>query len=133
MSAQMIHSLSELKAKYKVEDIISSLEKNLENHKKDYKEALLGFRKKVLSTLEDQFDHYNKKAQEFTEFKTLSIHSPVNCEKGYEDLLVLFKHMTDDVIELDVETANHIFNDDWAWAQSAKLSNSMYLSAVESI
>ena len=52
MSAQMINSLSELKAYYRVNDIIASLEKNLETHKKEYAEAVTNWRKTVLATLE---------------------------------------------------------------------------------
>mgnify|MGYP003336848216 FL=1 len=130
MSAQMINSLSELKAYYRVNDIIASLEKNLETHKKEYAEAVTNWRKTVLATLENTFDEYYRKGK-FDTFDTspfTKLTKPVNCEDGYIKAINIFKLMTDEKIELDVNTANNIFNDDWSWAQAAKYSNSSYLS-----
>ena len=81
----MINSLSELKAYYRVNDIIASLEKNLETHKKEYAEAVTNWRKTVLATLENTFDEYTRKGK-FDTFDTspfTKLTKPVNCEDGY--------------------------------------------------
>lgn len=131
MSAQMINSLASIKADFKVSNLVAALEKNLEAHKVDYAKALKIWKQDVLNTLEKLFNEYNEKHGDFTTIeisRNLGLTIPVNCESGYTQLINILKNITTDTINIELEEANNILNDDWSWAQSAKLSNSYYSS-----
>lgn len=132
MAAQMIQSLSELKAHYKINEIISALEKNLEAHKIDYAKALKVWRTDALKAMEALLDKHMKDSN-FTEIAygpITTLRPPVDCADGYTKTINLFKQMQSDTIELDFSTANSIFNDDWSWANAAKLVNYSYSSRM---
>ena len=46
---------------------------------------------------------------------TIHLNSPINCEKEYKKLISIFNRMSDEEIELNLDEANRIFNNDWAW------------------
>ncbi len=132
MAAQMIQSLSELKAHYKINEIISALEKNLEAHKIDYAKALKVWRHDALAAMEALLDKHMRDSN-FTEIAYGSITTlrpPVDCADGYKKAITLFKQMQGETIELDFSTANSVFNDDWSWATAAKLVNNSYSSRM---
>lgn len=131
MSAQMIQSLSEIKADFKVNNLISALEENLKIHKVDYAKALKVWQNDVLTKLEELFQEYDEMSGNFTTCNIpagLGFRVPVNCESGYIQLINVFKNITTEIINLEISEANNILNDDWSWAQAAKLSNSFYSS-----
>lgn len=126
----MISSMASIKADFKVNNLIASLEKYLEAHKTDYAKAIVVWRKDVLGKLENLFQEYTDKKQ-FNEIdiaRNLGLNAPVNCESGYTQLINVFKNIQTDTINIEIEEANKILNDDWSWATSAKISNSIYSS-----
>lgn len=132
MAGQMIQSLSDLKAHYKINEIISALEKNLEAHKVDYAKALKVWREDAVSTLRELYKKYND-SSDFTEIAygpITTLRPPVDCADGYNKAITLFKQMQGETIELDFSTANSIFNDDWSWATAAKAVNMSYSSRL---
>lgn len=131
MSANMMHSVSDIKGWFKVSDLVAALEKNLEAHKVDYAKALEVYRKDVGEAVQKLYDEWTSKKESSTKFDVkhnLGLNAPINCVDGYTNLINMFKIMAREEIELELSEASHFLNDDWDWAVSAKASNSYYLN-----
>lgn len=121
------HNLN-IKANYKVEDIITALLKNKEEHIKDYKKAIQVYMSDLLNAFEVPLAKLEKGLVPDLIPHNFGLNQPRNEEKSYDNMIKLFQSMTDNVVELDMDDANGIFNDEWDWAVSSKILNSTYSS-----
>ena len=53
---------------------------------------------------------------------------PVDASKTYDTYISLLSNSTSDNVELSIQDANAIINDEWDWAIAAKTTNAFYSS-----
>jgi hypothetical protein len=131
------HTLN-LKTTYAVTTLIAALQKNKAAHIEEYNKACAAYDKKkseklvklneaVLSESANFTSDMNKVKVAYNSLTTLI--KPVDASKMYDEYISILSFSTATDIELSTQDANAIINDSWEWAQTAKLSNSTYLSA----
>jgi len=130
MALGMISNMASIKANYFKSQLIESLVKFREQHRKEYSDAVEVYQKDVVDALKKLIARTegDPNFKEFSVSANLGLTTPVNCEKEYDQLITVFKAMNTDVIELNLEEANRILNNDWAWIVSASASNTFYSS-----
>jgi len=125
-----------IKTTFAVKDVIGFLEKHLEQHKKEYAEAVEVYEKTVAEKLQvlsavayDMSEtkySYTKLSEPWSAIVSLKV--PVNQTEMYEQYISIFKQSTSTDVELSMEDANCLINDAWDWAMTAKTTNSFYSS-----
>ena len=120
------------KSKYSKQAIIEALEKFRKLHIDGFDEARKVYMEKRLELLTEAVDFartYTEDGLKKSQEKINSIYQlvePQDMRKEYDNLINLIIKAQDDELELDSHQANFIFNDEWDWAISAKVSNSFY-------
>lgn len=123
----MINSLSNIKGKYKRVELLEKLRLHRDLHVIDYATALEVYRKEVLKQVTAMLASAEK--QDFNQFnERVTLSAPINVEEGYSKLIMVFEHMTNDLIELEFDEATKLLTDTWDWAVSAKMTNMLYNS-----
>ena len=131
--AQMINVFHDVKAKYQTDVFVKALMHYKEEHVKEYKLALDAYRLAIRKKIKELNKQFKNKFTNIQDFKLdWNLHPPVNVESAYDKLIVNFKNMNSDAVEMDMTQANCILNNDWDWAHSAKISNSFYAGSVGS-
>jgi hypothetical protein len=124
----MLNRTVNFKAKYSKDAILKSLASNLEAHRAEYVSALEVYTAKKTKLIREFVKAF--KADPKTEAHAVNnLRPPVNAASNYERVIKLFTAAEDQTIELDSEEADAVFNDQWDFAVSAKLSNSIYSSS----
>lgn len=127
----MIVSIASISSKYNIQDIIQALEDHKTKHIEDYKKAVAVYQKDILENLKALTKKIRKEIPDGTKTfveRNFSLTPPKNCEDGYQRVIDIFKKSQEQNIELSMQDADKIFNDEWDWALSAKISNSFYSS-----
>ena len=120
-----------IKTTYSVDTLVFWLKKNKETHIKEYTEAKTEYLKKKADLLSGLQDAVHTKGPEgITQafYKWSSLTEPVDATEMYDQYIQLISASDANNIELSAADASAIVNDSWDWAQSAKLTNSTYLS-----
>src|SRR3972149_463720 len=105
-------------------ELISVLKKNKDQHVKDYKKALRGYRVQAAEALSKELT----KIKEGHEFNTyFSLNKPVSYEKEYATVIGMLEMDLLTEVELDMSEFVKYVNDDWSWKSSFSLSNSGYM------
>jgi hypothetical protein len=127
------HTLN-LKTTYAVTTLIAAKAAHIEEYNKacaayDKKksEKLVKLNEAVLSESANFTSDMAKVRAAYNSLTTLI--KPVDASKMYDEYISILSHSTAIDIELSTQDANAIINDSWEWAQTAKLSNSTYLSS----
>ena len=105
------------------DELLSVLEKNLEQHIIDYNESMKGFREECLAALE-------KRIKLIEEEKTLdmkfNMSKPQSNEDDYKRVISMLKMSVDEVIELSSYEYDQYVLDNWQWKDSFLRSNQLY-------
>jgi hypothetical protein len=132
----------DVKTKFKTVDIISQLHEHRKNHIKEYENAMEVYREKVLGftqlligaatnfsieVKEGKDIDYNEVSKKWFNLTQLKV--PVDSREMYDQLITLFASSDEETIEMSLQDANSIINDEWDWAISAKTINSTYSSS----
>jgi hypothetical protein len=126
--AQMINVFHDVKARYQTDVLIRALTHYKEEHVKEYKLALDAYRLAIRKKIKELNKQFKNKFTNIQDFKLeWNLYAPVNVESAYDKLIVNFKNMNSDAVDLDMTQANCILNNDWDWAHAAKTSNSFYM------
>lgn len=123
----MTNSLN-IKAKYKVSDLIEALLKNKEEHVSDYEKAIEVYKKDLLDLIEKPIAQLERGELPDEIEHNFGLVKPLNEAKNYDNMLYIFNSMTDGEVELSMSDANSILNDEWSWAINAKHLNNTYSS-----
>ena len=127
----MIRQMASITSKYKLLFLISCLEKSLTEHKEEYLDAIVGYKQRCIEEINKYYSEVYEVNRDFSEgFNVpsgLGLVVPDDCTKSYTKLISIFKAMQTEEIELTLDDANHIINNDWDFIQSASVSNSAYL------
>lgn len=119
-----INSIS-MTAKYKIADIIAALRDNRDAHTTDYEKALTVYKQDLADALKEA-----TKKLEVGQLPLIhanfNLVTPKDETAMYNNTIRIFSMVQADDVELEIDDANKIFNDEWDWAVSAKLLNSSY-------
>ncbi len=118
----------------------ATLSANLEIHKKEFEEAIAGFREKRMelyrelrdvtdASIEGTSSASRKKVSDA--FYTLNqLERPVNNSNSYEQAIVVMEWETRDEIELSIHEFEAYVRDNWNWTASFKNAHANYSSPV---
>ena len=125
----------DIKTKYKTKFLIERLKEHRDNHINDYRKAMDVYHKDLKDALHSlhvlalkSVDTLDLDVVKTAHSKVQSIVKPVNAVKAYDQYIDLLFYSAEQVVELDMDDANSIINDEWDWAVSAKITNSFYSS-----
>jgi hypothetical protein len=120
--------------KYQLSAIIAALEENKKKHVEEFPLAKKGYFDK-LTELQVQLNLARNDNKLSETRKILSemnaLQPPVYYAGNYDKKIFVFKQSSEDLIELDYEDANAIFNDEWDF-NSSKFLNSTYATSASS-
>ncbi len=123
----------DIKTKYKTSFLIDKLKEHRDNHIKDYAKAKEVYQEDLKSALKELYQKSLESMETFdlnsikdSYAKVHNIVKPVDARKSYEQYISLLFNSADEIIELDISDANSIINDEWDWAITAKMTNSLY-------
>lgn len=128
----------EIKTKFASSYLVDVLRENLKKHQAEYAEARKAYEQKVSDLLLDitnkavelrnkkTFDDRKDLNKVFSELNQLQ--KPIDATKMYEEYIKLFMMSTEPEIEMGLDDANAVINDQWTWAVSAKAANLFYTS-----
>lgn len=122
-------------------ELLAILEKNLQTHKAEYAEALVGYReklrevtkinKRIRRELDDLIENegdtfptqFNAKRNELKGFPT----APVEYSEQYTMAIRMIELDVRQDIELDSATFNQLVLDQWGWKSQFTATNSAYI------
>ena len=108
-------------------ELIEKLRINLEIHKKDFEEAMQGYRIKLHS---DLYDAYIASAEHVTPEALQKIrvdfNYPVSHENDYNEIIAMMKMSVDENINLDMHSFKSYVLNEWSWSQAFNGLTSMY-------
>ena len=115
--------------------LVERLQENLENHKKNFKEAWAGYldaRSVAISRIGEvatNADSNNRKDRKklnevYTLFQNLDV--PQDHSKDYEQALGLMEWEVSDKLELSIQDFEYFINDNWNWTGKFRRTMSSY-------
>jgi hypothetical protein len=109
-------------------ELLTILEKNREQHKKDAEDALNGYyieaKEKFLNALEA--------IRERKDIPHINLFKPVSHVEQYDRAIGMLKMHVNDTVTLSMEEYASYVDDEWDWKHQWQLSNTAYLSKVRS-
>jgi len=109
--------------------LIEKLKENLEAHKKDYAEAVVGYRLKLIADLTGKLVQVkNLSDKEALEAKPVSFNPPQSYESQYVDAIEMLEWSVQENIELDHATFKAYVQNQWQWSGGFDSVTTMYKS-----
>ncbi len=108
--------------------LLEALRTNREVHRKEYAEALVAFKKRLLEDLEKALLKVDEAEPAALKDFELEVDFPMNHDEEFGDIIDMLEHSTDTVINIDSESFKAYFNNEWTWTRSFKSSVSNYAS-----
>jgi len=102
--------------------LIEQIKLNRDNHVIEYKEAVSAYKAEALKQLNGQIIEAEKGNLDVR----ISLTSPINAEKNYNDIIQMFEWDVLGEVELEQNEFREYVQDETSFAVSAKLSNSLY-------
>lgn len=108
-------------------ELLAALKKNLEIHRKDYEEALVECKDRLVKDLAAALE----KAQGVKDPRKLRNWSfrfqfPQSHVRDYEDVIEMLEMSVDEIINLDQESFKAYIKNEWSWSAGFALTKSMY-------
>lgn len=119
----LINDLAESKITVKKTELLDTLRTNLENHKKDYDEALLGFKDAAKIKLEEHLDLLKTSGKVIL---SLGLTVPVEYSKEYNRVIKMLEMSTAEEITISESQFTQYVMDDWAWKSTFTANSQMY-------
>jgi len=108
-------------------DLLNTLRKNREQHLIDYNDAVVEYRKALVSKLEEMLA---KAKDNHTVSHHIDLAKPMSYEDSYNTAISMLDYSVDTVIELDqMEFAQYV-EDNWTWNQSFAMSTLSYKKSL---
>lgn len=106
-------------------DLLAHLYANLEEHKSEYKQALLDYQDKVIADLSAALAR--SQAGDFTKV-TVSVDHPKSHEQDFMDVISMLEMSVDETINLDSEAFKAYFRNEWPWKRQFDMLMASYKS-----
>lgn len=125
--------LNNIKAQYNPKGLAHALQENKKKHIAEYASALEVYGRD-LDKAWTEFQKVVKRASRTKDtaalqspyFALVGLIKPVNLKEKYDHYIAIFESIQDTEVEMTLDQANAIINDEWDWAVSAKSINSTY-------
>jgi hypothetical protein len=107
--------------------LLEIMKTNLAIHQQDYKEAVLGYKVKLLVDLQTAIMTVNEKTPDQLKGLTLvRFDFPSNHAKDYQEMIDMLEMSVDEHIELDSNSFQSYVKNRFVWSDSFNTSNSLY-------
>jgi CO dehydrogenase/acetyl-CoA synthase alpha subunit len=112
-------------------DLLAKLKENVAIHKKDYAEALIGYKIKLVADLKAALEIAEKTPLEKIQSLSAPRYDyPRNYESEYNEIIDMMEVSVDDVIQLDSSSFKQYFKNEWAWSSQFNSSATLYKAAA---
>lgn len=111
-----------------VKEVLETLKKNLEQHRKDYLEAHEGFKVKAKAAAKDLVKRIDNSQPYDKVNLSLGLTPPVSYEKQYEEVIFCFSMEKRERVTLDSAEMARYMMDKWDWSESFNVTKSIYNS-----
>ena len=121
---------------YKVEEVLETLRKNLEEHLVIYNEALEGFREEGMSTLAEQLEELRannlRRIDAGKDPAPINIHinAPQSHESDYEAVISMLEHCVEEEVTFNHQQYCMYMMDRWDWQKTFLTTVSGYSSTA---
>ena len=105
-------------------DLLSKLKEHKQNHIEEYEKAVKAYKLEAM----EQLNSLIEKAEKGERKLSLKLVEPLDHSKDYDNIIEMFKWEVEDIVELSQSEFRQYVLDDNTFSQSAKLSNSAYVS-----
>lgn len=124
-----------MKFEVKIDEAIAMLEKNAREHDKELAEAIPEWTAQLKAAIDKFRDAVDRKALNASISELWNLHNsrPVDNRNQYATYLGGLRHSKEAgalVVQLDEDTYDQIFNDNWNWRQVSLTSNSTYSASA---
>lgn len=109
--------------KFAVTDLTTLIQKNREEHRSIFLEALEGYRRKIAEHLNQMVTDL-KAGKRISHYITLA--QPSDHTKDYDRVLQMLAMTTEEVIELNEQEFGQYVRDEWQWKANFASSNRSY-------
>ena len=109
--------------------LLTKMRENREAHRKQFEEALEGWKERVIEELEKAVENA-KKGIKFETFFHLP--RPDDHTADYDAIIDQVEWNERGEIELDIHTFNQYVRDDWGWKEDFISTNAMYSKKISS-
>lgn len=113
--------------------LLAVVEKNREQHIKEYNEAVVGYKEQAIKKIEETMGDLVKKVNllkdgQFIRIMGVSfdLSAPKSFEDEYDQTIGMLNDSVDENIVLSREEYRNYMLDKWSWTESFKLSNMRY-------
>lgn len=108
-------------------DLLAKLKENREIHKKDYQEALIGYQIKLTADLEKALAEVKTiNVSRLNTLHAVSYDCPRSYDTEYRKIIDMMEVSVDDVINLDSQSFEQYFKNEWSWSDHFNNSATMY-------
>ena len=109
--------------KVKKQEVLETIKKNREQHRKIFLEAVDGYKAKCVELLEMKLKAIKNG---WVGAVSVSLPVPEDHTKDYDRAIKMLEMSVDDVIEMDEDSFTQFVMDDWHWKRNFLVSNSAY-------
>lgn len=110
-------------------DLLAKLLENREIHRKDYAEAVIGYKIKLLQDLKDKLAEVgNSTPESIVKISSVSFNRPANYEGEYDEIIDMMEVSVDEVINLDASSFKSYFKNEWSWSNGFNAAATLYKS-----
>lgn len=95
------------------EELLAKLRENRDQHVKDYKEAVVEYRKAALAEITTMLKQAKSKTDKIA--RAVTAPEPVSYESSYTTAIRMLEMSVDEEIELDQEDFAKYVEDNWQW------------------
>jgi hypothetical protein len=119
----LVNDFGESKVTIKKDELLTAIKANLEQHKKDYDEALIGFRAAAIEAMQKNLE----RAQSGGEVKLgIALTIPVEHTKDYDRVIRILTMSTANEIMISESQFTQYVMDDWNWKAAFVGSTAAY-------
>lgn len=118
----------EMRTRVKKADLLETLKKNRDQHRKIWEEALAGYKEEMLKRLE-RFLAEVREGKLIS--RSINLPVPTNETSSYDTAIKMLEMGTEDIIELSTQDFACLVEDKWEWKRNFILSNSGYSGTAQ--
>lgn len=114
-----------IELKVKIGDLITHIQNNKTKHVEEYKRA----RQEYFSRLQEKLRDLTTSAANFLDGNyNINLVPPVDAAKNYDKYIGFLSMSTETEMTISSDDYACFVEDNWTWAQAAKLSNAVYIN-----
>ena len=112
-------------------ELLDKLYENVAIHKKDYAEAVIGYKIKLIQDLKAKLAEVeNSDPNDTLKINQVVFNRPASYENDYNEIIDMMEVSVDDVINLDASSFKSYFKNEWSWSGGFNASATLYKNAA---